>query len=125
MNQNDTENFKGKLEAEKSLLEKELATVGRINPENPNDWQPLPSDIDASHADENEVADTIEEYEGNAGVLKQLEIRYNEIKAALEKIQNDTYGVCGVCGEEIEKERLEANPAATTCMKHVESPAQN
>ena len=43
MNQEHTQAFKGKLEAEKSLLEKELATVGRVNPENKTDWEPIPS----------------------------------------------------------------------------------
>ncbi len=119
MNQNDTEHFKNKLEEELKLLEKELSSIGRINPENPGDWQALPADMDTSHADENEVADTIEEFEENTGILKQLEIRYNEVKSALEKIPAGTYGICEVSGEPIERERLEANPAAKTSMKHM------
>lgn len=119
MNQNDTEHFKGKLLEELKVLEGELSSIGRINPENPGDWQALPTDMDTSHADENEVADTIEEFEENTGVLKQLEIRYNEVKSALEKITNGTYGICEVSGEPIERERLEANPAAKTSMQHM------
>jgi len=119
MNQNDTEHFKGKLEEELKLLEEELTSIGRINPENPGDWQALPSVMDTSHADENEVADTIEEFEENTGILKQLEIRFNEVKSALEKISNGTYGICEVSGEPIERERLEANPAAKTSIRHM------
>ena len=119
MNQNDIEHFKGKLEEELKVLVGELSSLGRINPENPGDWQALPSDMDTSHADENEVADTIEEFEENTGILKQLEIRYNEVKSALEKISSGTYGTCEVSSEPIERERLEANPAAKTNILHM------
>lgn len=111
--------FEARLQEEKTLLEKELATVGRKNPENPNDWQPIPTDMDTSHADENEVADTIEEFEDNTAILKQLEIRYNEVTRALEKIQSGTYGMCEISGEPIEMDRLEANPAARTSKAHM------
>lgn len=37
------------------------------------------------------------------------------IDAALSRIENDAYGVCLVCGEDISDERLEAVPYATAC----------
>jgi len=111
--------YKTKLEAEKALLEKELLTVGRRNPDNPADWQATPAVMDILKADENEKADTIEEFETNTAILKQLEIRYNNVKDALERIAKGTYGKCSVCDKEIEADRLEANPAATTCKIHL------
>ena len=112
--------FKDKLEKEKALLEKELQSVGRINPENPSDWQATPPVMDTGlNPDENEVADTIEEFENNTAILKQLEIRFNEIQDALKKTETGKYGICSVGGEEIEEDRLEANPAATTCRSHM------
>lgn len=112
-------NQKQKLEAEKKLLEKELSTVGRVNPENPADWEAKGSNFDTLNADENEVADTIEEYEANTAILKQLETRYNEVKSALLRIEEGSYGICSVCGKPIEQARLAANPAATTCQDHM------
>lgn len=120
MNQNDLDYFKGKLESEKTLLEKELSSVGRINPENPKDWQATPAVLDTLNADENEVADTIEEFEGNTAILRQLEIRYNNVKLALENLSKGMYGVCEISGEPIEREMLEANPAARTCKLHID-----
>ncbi len=35
------------------------------------------------------------------------------------RIEDGTYGVCTVSGEEIETERLEADPAAKTCKAHL------
>lgn len=118
----DTTHFKKELEKELQTLEKELSTIGRRNPDNPADWEALPAKHDAGseQADENVVADSIESYEENTAILKQLETRYNEVKKALERIGNNTYGKCEICNEPIEKERLEANPAATTCIKHLE-----
>ena len=117
----DNQHFKDLLEKELETLEKELSTVGRKNPDNPNDWEATerPDGV-VDEADELDVADKMEEYENNRGTLNQLEIRLNEVKGALEKIENRTYGVCEVGGEMIEEERLEANPAAKTCKLHME-----
>jgi len=116
----DIEYFKTKLEEELELVENELNSVGRKNPTNKKDWEAEPADMNIESADSNEVADNMEEFEGNTAVLKELEIRYNNIKDALDKIEKGEYGLCEVCGEEIEEERLIANPAARTCKKHME-----
>lgn len=116
----DISYYKTKLEEEKAALQKELGTVGRVNPDNPKDWEATPPEGDGPEPDANDAADRIEGYEENTGILKQLEIRYNEVVAALTKIEKgEKYGICEVSGEEIEEERLDANPAATTCMKHM------
>ncbi len=113
--------YKKKLEAELALVEKELKTIGRKNPDNPADWEAVPEKMDILAADDNEVADSIESYEENTGILKQLEIRYNELKRALERIEAGTFGICEIGKENIEDEKLEANPASMTCKKHMQS----
>ncbi|MCK5059527.1 MAG: TraR/DksA C4-type zinc finger protein [Candidatus Pacebacteria bacterium] len=114
----ETEHLKKKLEEELKILEGELKSVGRRNPDNPADWEALP-ESNEKFADFNETADTIEGYEENTAILKQLEIRFNEVKDALKRIEEEKYGVCKECGKLIEKERLEANPAAQTCEVHM------
>ncbi len=113
------DHYKKILEEEFATVEKELQSVGRKNPDNDADWEATPSEGEILESDDQEVADKIEGYEGNTGILKQLEIRYNEIEAALDRIDDGTFGTCSVCGEPIEAARLEANPAATTCQKHM------
>ncbi|MDP3763921.1 MAG: TraR/DksA C4-type zinc finger protein [bacterium] len=116
----DYEHFKKKLETEKKLLEEELGKVGRRNPDNLSDWEATPTaDRDTSQADENTVADSIEGYEDNVAIVNTLETRYQDLRNALDKIKNGTYGICQVCGEEIDMERLEVNPGAPTCRKHM------
>lgn len=112
------EKFKKALEEELKLLENELNSVGRKNPDNPKDWEAEPDEEAQPTADSIDYADEIEEFEENTAILKELEIRYNEVKGALDRIGKGTYGTCGVCGKEIPEARLEANPAASTCLEH-------
>jgi len=114
----DTKKYKTKLESELKLLEEELKKIGRKNPENSNDWEPMETDLNADTADMDEVADELENFNENSSLLSKLEPQYNDIKIALEKIKKGTYGKCEVGGEDIPKERLEANPSAKTCIEH-------
>ncbi len=115
---NDTSHFKTVLTEEKTRLETELTSIGRRNPSNPTDWEAVPSET-GKEADPNDAADLIEGFEENTAILKDLEIRYNNVLAALVRIEEGTYGTCSVCGEKIEEERLSADPAATTCKAHL------
>jgi RNA polymerase-binding transcription factor DksA len=115
----NTNKFEELLKKELGIVERELQKIGRKNPSNKSDWEAMPEKMDISEADENEKADSIEAFEENSAILKQLEIRFNEVKDALKKIQDGKYGICEIGGEEIEEKRLEANPAAKTCVKHM------
>lgn len=115
----DIAHFRAKLEEELGILTEELKSVGRVNPDNPDDWEATPPSMSTDEADLTERADRIEGYEENTGILKELEIRYNDVKDALVRIEKGTYGTCTVGGEPIPLARLEANPAAATCTKHV------
>jgi RNA polymerase-binding transcription factor DksA len=118
MTKKESENFKSRLTAEKAELEAELASVGQKNPDAKGSWEATTVGMEVDAADENEVADKLEEYEGNNSILGQLDNQLNEVKAALERIEQGTYGICEKCGEPIEKERLEANPSARVSIKH-------
>jgi len=115
----DYEHFKKKLEAEKIQLEEELSEVAERNPDAPSDWIPKAKDRDVSQADDNTVADGIEDYDENVAILNTLETRYRDIISGLDKIKHGTFGICQECGKEISHERLEANPAARTCKEHM------
>jgi RNA polymerase-binding transcription factor DksA len=117
MNKKDTEHFKKLLEKEKTLIEEELKTVGRVDPANPKEWLPTSNDMDIDRADENELADKLEELEDNTGILGSLEKQLKDVTDALEKIEKGRYGICEISGKQIERERLEANPAARTSME--------
>ena len=114
----NTAPFRELLEAEKHTLEAELATVGRKNPSNPADWEPVQTDT-GLEADPNDQAARLDNYQENTAILRDLEIRYNDVLAALSRIEAGTYGTCEVAGEPIEEDRLNADPAAKTCKAHL------
>lgn len=111
-----TEHFRKKLETEKARLEAEMGSVGRRNLSVPGDWEAMPSET-GNEADLIDQADVVTSRETNTAILADLEARYDAILEALGRIEKKTYGKCEVCGEKIEEERLEADPAATTCKK--------
>lgn len=114
----NTEHFRTRLTEEKATLEASLATVGRKNPSNPGDWEAVPEET-GMEADPNDQADQMEEFGNNSAILTDLEVRLAAVNAALARIENGTYGVCTISGEQVEEDRLEADPAAPTCKAHM------
>ncbi|WP_456439189.1 TraR/DksA family transcriptional regulator [Caldithrix abyssi] len=47
--------------------------------------------------------------------LARMDKFLNQIDQALERIENGTYGVCRVCGHEIDEKRLRAVPTTRIC----------
>lgn len=115
----DTDHYKQKLEGELKTVEGELKSVGAQNPQNPADWEAKETEIDVTAMQGDELGDKMEEYAQNRAINDQLEIRYNDIKRALDKIATGSYGVCEIGGEPIEEDRLHADPAARTCKAHL------
>lgn len=114
----DTEKYKKLLEEEKVTLEGELQSVGVQSATNPDNWTGNAGTLNTDATDPNVAADAYEEQETNAGIADNLEIRLKNVHNALARIEAGTYGVCEVSGEAIEEARLDANPAATTCIAH-------
>ena len=49
--------------------------------------------------------------------IRRRELQRNRIAAALARIDQDDYGYCTECGEEIAFERLKIDPTATLCIR--------
>jgi len=116
----NTEHFKQKLEEELQVVEEELNELGWKNKET-GEWDATGKELDVTTpmADSNEAADQLEDYQERQGETSTLEARRTDVKDALAKIKDGTYGTCEICGEQIEEDRLEANPAARTCKAHM------
>ena len=114
----DLNYFRKKLEEERLGLEEQLKSVARISPENPDDWQPTTPDLNPQTSEASEMADVFEEMETQNAREVELEARLAEVKEALGRIEKGEYGLCAVDQKPIDPDRLEANPAAKTCMEH-------
>lgn len=68
-------------------------------------------------ADWEEQAIDLADDEALAGVDEVLRNEIQQIRLALLRIENGTYGNCAKCGDPIGLERLKARPIATRCIK--------
>lgn len=114
LSEDQMDDLRANLEAERDSLEEELAEHGRkVN----RDWQGT-SGSQGEEPDPNDSADNIEELSTNIPLVEELEKRHKEIGKAIEKMDAGSYGACDVCKKPIPFDRLEANPAASTCIEH-------
>jgi RNA polymerase-binding transcription factor DksA len=119
MNNEKTGHFKKRLTDELHKLEGELKGLGWQNPET-GDWEATGGDIDGSATESDELADRQEEYGENRAEIEEIEIHWRNVKRALQKIEEGTFGICEISGDDIEEDRLEVNPSARTCKAHME-----
>jgi DnaK suppressor protein len=70
---------------------------------------------DSNFADSSQVTAERGEAERLASELRET---LEEVDAALERVDNGTYGNCEVCGKPIGAARLEAMPATRFCIEH-------
>jgi DnaK suppressor protein len=99
----EIKNYKNALIEEKESLEEEIEDL-----EEDLDFG---DDVDSG----DEETDETEEYSNFVDVKRNLDNRLEDIKKAIERIENGIYGICEDCEKEIEEEVLEANPASTLC----------
>ena len=64
-----------------------------------------------------DIGDELFERSKDIALRDNENILLTEVKTALNKIHNHSYGVCDKCGQEIARERLEAIPLASQCLK--------
>ncbi len=115
----DKEKIKEKLEKEKDTLLEQLRDVGKFDPET-NEWEAVPEETESNESDANDQADRFEDFEERTAMVLTLKARLDDIDAALGNLNKDFFGKCEVCGKDVEQARLEVNPAARTCKKHLE-----
>jgi RNA polymerase-binding transcription factor DksA len=113
--------YKDELIKEQGNLIEAMKTMGQLTDLVPGDWEVHTDPNDNKELEPDALADKYEEETTNEGVLDTLEERLKEVTDALERIQDGTYGKCMNCAmsnksTEIEPERLDANPTATTCL---------
>ncbi len=77
------------------------------------------NDASISEADELDLDNRNEDYEENSALTETLASKLKDVENALAKIENGTYGICEVSGEQIEEARLAVNPSARTCSMHM------
>lgn len=112
MKQKELEGYKEMLEKEKNILLEGILHVAVPNPNVEGDW--IPGDKKSLGNKVDELKQESRQEQRNHGITQDLEPRLSNVIHALEKIERGEFGICEVSGMSIEKERLDANPAART-----------
>jgi RNA polymerase-binding transcription factor DksA len=115
----DKKKIKEKLEAERDVLVAQMQDFGKLNTDT-GEWEAIPEEMTQPESDQNDMADRFEEFEERSSMIRTLEPRLKNVLSALKNINKVSFGKCEVCGKDIEQARLEVNPAARTCKKHLE-----
>ncbi len=108
------EELKEALTREKEELEKDLARIAKPASEKEGDYEPAFEDI-GRDIDDNITE--VEQFTDNLPVEITLQKKLHDVLEALERMEKGTYGICENCHQEIDIERLKANPSAKTCIK--------
>lgn len=108
---------KKKVDHFKELLLKQrqqIMNVGLINKS--DDLHVSEDDL----ADETDLASSLIQQQLNCAIRDREYAKLRRIDAALERIEEGTYGHCEDCDEEIGLKRLENQPWAELCITHAE-----
>jgi len=99
---------------EKAELEADLKRIAKPVDAPRGDYE---TSFDEVGTDREDNTTEVEEYADNLPVEMTLEKKLKDVIDALGKIEKGTYGICENCNQEIDIERLKANPSARTCIK--------
>ncbi len=106
--------LKESLLKEKEELENNLGRIAKPASDKEGDYEPTFEDI-GRDIDDNITE--VEQFTDNLPVEITLQKKLQDVLEALERMDKGTYGVCENCHQEIDIERLKANPSAKTCIK--------
>ncbi len=109
LNKSDIKTIKAELLTRKKQILKDLED---ISGNDKNAKVKFPEYGDKS--DEN--AQEISEFSTNLATDKVLQGTLKDIDAALERIEDNTYGICKYCKQPIGKKRMLARPVASACV---------
>ena len=110
----DTQRFRGILEEERQRV---LDAINYLHEETPGSLEDETEEIVGNS--DNHLGDT-----ASATLDREIDYSLEEnsgqvlraIDAALQRIEDGTFGICESCGQPISEERLEAIPYATQCI---------
>jgi DnaK suppressor protein len=110
----EIEKYKERLLEERDQLERDIAGKTEL---------PGTYDDGVQDSGDRSVHELSMDVEGQVMNLKSD--RLQQINTALQRIEQGNYGICVRCGKEIPRKRLDADPAALTCLDCLSAEEQN
>jgi len=121
----DRDAVRTRLREDRERLEAEIADV--IDAGALGEASTPGSDRELSSADQHPADDAtnVQYLEQDAGQVEALRADIVDIDAALQRLEDGTYGRCVACGREIGPERLDALPATPYCIDDAQRAEQD
>lgn len=101
------------LMVQEAKLKAELGQFAKTNKHNSDDFETtFPNFGDKEDENSSEVAT----FSDNISLERSLEKSLRDVRSALKRLKDNSYGVCKYCEEVINPERLKARSASSSCM---------
>jgi len=113
MNKEFIKEMQSKLLAEKKRLQGELSAFARPDKNNEGNYDTQLPEY-GTHEDEN--ASEVATFVDNLSLEHTLERNLADVLRALQRIEQDAYGVCKYCQQPIDERRLRARPESGSCI---------
>jgi DnaK suppressor protein len=107
MNDSDKSMLKQHIQDEIDQLAKQITSMESLSPSIPDEDEHVRSEARQAQAVDKTA-------------LSNAWQRLNALQQTLENIDDENYGICAVCGENIPLGRLKILPEANLCVKHAE-----
>ncbi len=98
----------------KKWLEEELESLRRLTESTEADRKPV--ELDQTIQGRLSRMDAMQVQEMALEQERRREVEVHKIEAALQRIEEGEFGYCVTCGEDIEKKRLNFDPATPRCL---------
>jgi RNA polymerase-binding transcription factor DksA len=100
------------------LAEERAQTLGRLASLTADHDSVVAASLDTNADDEHDPEGTTIAFERSqiSALVRQVRHHLAEVDAALDRVEAGTYGVCERCGSPVGDARLEALPAARSCI---------
>ncbi len=108
-----TDEFKQRLIEERGRVREAL---DRLHQDNPGSLEEDTGEVSFYDNHPGDIATATFDRELDEGLEEGAERRLQQIDAALQRIDDGSYGICAVCGKPITEQRLRAVPWATLCI---------
>lgn len=112
------ETIKDKLLEKEAQLIKEMEDLTGQSQPSAGQYQLTPPDYGS---DEDENSAEVAAFTTDLSVKEVLESSLRDVRSALARLADGTYGICKYCGQPIDERRLLARPASSSCVNCKES----
>lgn len=113
-NQNFLEEMKKTLLDEEARLSRELSQFAKKNEHAADDFN---ANFPELGDKEDENAAEVAIYSDNLTLEQELESALRDVRSALKRFSESTYGICKYCKKSIDERRLRARPSSSSCVE--------